>query len=296
MTPRDRTVAVSVGALVILAAVWFLLLAPISKEAKGIDDQIAAAQGRLAVAESTLSSGKTAESTYARDYAGVARLGKAVPADDDVPSLIVQLDSAAKRSRVDFRSIELSGGGTPAPAPAPPTPAAPGPSGDGATGASGASGASGPIGPSAANAAATEAAAAALPPGSVVGEAGFPTLPFDFTFNGSFFRLQDFFDRLDRFTEIGRSKVVVRGRLLTVQGFSLGAGSKGFSNLTATVNATAYVLPADQGLLAGAGPLVPAASIPPPAAGPPPGASAPSPSEDSPPASSAAVPSGSPTP
>ena len=40
----------------------------------------------------------------------VARLGKAVPADDDVRSLLVQLDSAAKRAKVDFRSITLSGG------------------------------------------------------------------------------------------------------------------------------------------------------------------------------------------
>ena len=36
------------------------------------------------------------------NYATVVRLGKAVPADDDVRSLIVQLDSAAERSNVDF--------------------------------------------------------------------------------------------------------------------------------------------------------------------------------------------------
>ena len=39
------------------------------------------------------------------------RLGKAVPADDDVRSLLVQLDDAAKRSKVDFHSINVGAGG-----------------------------------------------------------------------------------------------------------------------------------------------------------------------------------------
>ena len=45
-----------------------------------------------------------------RNYATVARLGKAVPADDDVRSLLVQLDAAAERSGVDFGTINVGGG------------------------------------------------------------------------------------------------------------------------------------------------------------------------------------------
>lgn len=298
MTPRDRNVIGIVAALVIVAASWFLLISPLRSDGKALDDEIAAAQARLSTAQASVSAGEDAERTYRQDYAGVARLGKAVPADDDVPSLVVQLDGAAKRSRVDFRSIELAGAGSAVAAPAAAPPGVP-PAGDptsGASGASGATGATGATGPTAAFSAATQAAAAALPPGTVVGAAGFPTMPFNFTFTGSFFRLQDFLERLDRFTEIDGTKVTVRGRLLTVDGFTLGASSKGFPNMTTTINATAYLLPAEQGLMAGASPLAPSA-IPPAAtltadgsatASNPPAAGAPVPS--------AAVPTGSATP
>ena len=49
----------------------------------------------------------------------VARLGKAVPADDDVRSLMVQINSAADRSGVDFRTISIGGAGAPTAGPAP---------------------------------------------------------------------------------------------------------------------------------------------------------------------------------
>ena len=40
-------------------------------------------------------------------YASLGRLGKAVPPDEDVPSLLVQLNHAAAQANVDFRSVEL---------------------------------------------------------------------------------------------------------------------------------------------------------------------------------------------
>lgn len=304
MTARDRTVVTVIVALVIVAAAWFLLLSPVRKDTADLTDQVTAAQSRLDAAEATVAAGTSAKATYRKDYAAIARLGKAVPADDEIPSLVVQLDSAAKRSRVDFRSIALasSGGGPAAPALA--TPGAQvaalanaqngGTGATGASGSTGASGPSGPTGPQGAYAAANQAAAASLPPGTEVGAAGFPTMPFNFTFNGSFFRLQDFLARLDRFTQIDGTKVTVRGRLLTVDGFSLGASTKGFPNMTASISATGYLLPADEGLMAGANPLVPGA-IPPAAAGTP-SASASAPPAAGAPVPSAAVPTGSPTP
>ncbi len=298
MTARDRTVLLVVVSLAIVAAAWFLLITPVRSDAKALDDQVAAAQLRLTSAQAAVGAGETAEQTYRKDYAGVARLGKAVPAEDDVPSLVVQLDGAAKRSRVDFRSIELatSGGGAAALPTTGAQVAAPSAEQDGgATGASGASGATGTTGPSAAFAAANQAAAAALPPGTVVGAAGFPTMPFKFKFNGSFFRLQDFLERLDRFTEIDGTKVTVRGRLLTVDGFSLAASTKGFPDITADITATAYLLPAEQGLLAGANPLSPGA-IPPAVPGAVPSATASNPSAAGAPVPAAAVPTGGPTP
>ena len=236
MTARDRTVITVIAALVLVAAAWFLLLAPVRKDAKALDGQITTAQSRLTAAQAVVTQGEAAKSAYRADYAAVSRLGKAVPADDDVPSLVVQLESAADRSRVDFRSIELSTAGAAAaaaPAAAPPP-----------TGTTGATGPAAPVAP-AGQVPATQAAASALPPGAAVGAAGFPTMPFDFAFTGSFFKLQDFLARLDRFTQVEGEDITVRGRLLTVDGFSLSASAKGFPSMLASVHATAYLLPSD---------------------------------------------------
>ena len=255
MTARDRTVLLIVGALVIVAASWFLLLSPVRKDNAALDAKVTAAQARVTAAEGLAAEGARSKSAYAADYATVSRLGKAVPADDDIPSLVVQLDGAAKSARVDFRSLALATG-TGAPAPAATTAAAvaavaPGtPTATGTTGTTGATGPAGAV-------AATQAAAATLPPGAVVGTAGFPTMPLDLAFTGSFFRLQDLLARLDRFTRVRDEKIDVRGRLLTVDGFSLAASPKGFPKMQASVRATAYLLPSGEGLTGAADPNAP---------------------------------------
>jgi hypothetical protein len=118
VTARDRTVLTVVAALALIAAAWFLLLAPVRSDVKAADTELTAAQTRLTAAEALVAQGATAKAASRDDYATISRLGKAVPADDDVPSLIVQIEGAADRSRVDFRSLELgTGGGAPATAP-----------------------------------------------------------------------------------------------------------------------------------------------------------------------------------
>jgi hypothetical protein len=263
VTARDRTVLTVVAALALVAAAWFLLLAPVRKDAKALDAQIATSQTRLTAAQALVAQGETAKTAYRADYAAVSSLGKAVPTDDDVPSLVVQLESAADRSRVDFRSIELSSAGAAAAAPPIAQVAAVGAAEKGKPAPTGATGTTGPAAPAPAGAVpATQAAASALPPGAVVGAAGFPTMPFDFAFTGSFFRLQDFLARLDRFTQVEGEKITVRGRLLTIDGFSLSASPKGFPNMLASVHATAYLLPREEGLTAGASPAAPSATTP----------------------------------
>jgi hypothetical protein len=209
-------------------------------------DQVAAAHQRLDQAHSNVNAYRAARSTYRRDYTMVARLGKAVPTDDDVPSLVYQLESAAKRSDVDFRAVKLaaSAGGAAA-TPAPSTSAPP-----------------------------TQASTATLPPGASVGSAGFPTMPFTFTFEGNFFHLSAFFDRLQRFIVSTKKQLRVSGRLLTVDGIGLQAAAEGFPRMTASVQATAYLLPADEGLTNGATPATPAPTTSGAQATPPAGATA----------------------
>ena len=85
-------------------------------------------------------------------------------------------------------------------------------------------------------------------------------MPFNFSFTGSFFKLEDFLRAVDRFTTVEGQTVTVRGRLLTIDGISLSAAPGGFPHMTAKVRATAYLLPSDEGLTLGATPSAPAAS------------------------------------
>jgi hypothetical protein len=287
MTARDRTIIFVLALVVIAGAAWFTAIKPRRAEATALTGQVAAAQQRLDAAQVALQAARQAQKTYAGDYAAIARLGKAVPVDDDVPSLLVQLQSAAKSSNIDFRSMTLdasAAAASAAKAPAVTTPAATGaagtssgssPSGTSTTATTATTPATPPTGttpsssgtPAAATGAAaaaataadaTQAAAAGLPPGAAVGAAGFPTMPFNFAFNGSFFKLEDFLRAVDRFTTVDGKQVTVRGRLLTIDGISLTASPDGFPKMTAKVKATAYLLPADEGLTLGGTPAAPA--------------------------------------
>lgn len=200
-----------------------------------------------------------------------------------MPSLVFQLQQASKASKIDFNSIKLTSSGAVAPpAAAPPlaqagalanqqngsttstgttTPAPPATPGTAATGtpatpaapATGAAPAT-PAAPSPAVAAA-QAAFAGLPPGATVGPAGLPTMPFDFEFSGNFKRLESLLKRLKAYTQTSNGAIKVNGRLMTIDSISL----SGFPDMTATIHATAFVLPDAEGLLAGATPSAPGA-------------------------------------
>jgi type II secretory pathway pseudopilin PulG len=269
VTSRDRIVILVVAAAVALGAFWMLALKPKRQEASKLGKQLSTERQRLDTAKSDLQSGQAARSQFSLNYATVARLGKAVPIDDDVPSLVYQLDTTAESSGVDFRSVKLtSGGGTPG--------ASSTTSGNATAAASDQAGGgqdkqqgdkSAQQGGDQAKPAdgatetkpaqATQAATAALPPGAVVGPAGLSTMPFSFTFEGSFFRLSDFLTRIERYITPRRQAVDVRGRLLLVNGISLTAAQTGFPKMKASISATAYLLPSGQGLFNGASPQGP---------------------------------------
>jgi hypothetical protein len=232
MTGRDRMIIVVVAIAVLVGAGWFLALSPRQDQASQLAGQVATQRRQLDSALSDVAAGLAAKREYPHDYATVARLGTAVPDDDGVASLLVQVQQAAQASKIDFRSLKV-GGGSSAPAPAP-----------------------------AAAAAATQATTATLPPGATVGAAGFPTMPFSFQFHGDFFQLDDFLGRLQRFLVVRNSAVDVSGRFMTLDGISLQAGPKGFPQIQAAVQATTYLLPHSEGLTNGATPSGPAGATP----------------------------------
>jgi Tfp pilus assembly protein PilO len=233
VTARDRTVLIVLGLVAVMGAFWFLAISPKRKEASDVAAQVTTAQQRLDTAQASASTAESARKRYASDYATVARLGKAVPVDDDMPSLVYQLETTAKANHIDFRSIKLTGDSS---APAPTGAAAAVASANGTTTATGSA----------------STLTSALPPGATVGAAGFPTMPFSFNFNGSFFNMQRFLKAIDGLTAVDGKSISVKGRLLTVDGVSLKASPKGFPDIDATVVVTSYLLPSDEGATAGA--------------------------------------------
>ena len=144
MTGRDRIVVMVIVTAAILGGFWFMVIAPKRKTSADLTAAIAVQQQRLTVAQAASTQAQAAKARYDADYAAVARLGQAVPADDDVPSLVFQLDHAADAQKIDFRSLELSSSGssTPPPAAATPAPATTTPSTGGSSSGSGGSGGS----------------------------------------------------------------------------------------------------------------------------------------------------------
>ena len=227
---QSRILLAVVAAVAASAAFYFLVLSPKRDEVVALDAQIATKKAELATNQQLVADYQTAKTGYRTAYASVVRLGKAVPVDEDVRSLVVQIDGAAKRTDVNFRSINVGGSaGTPAAAPAP---------------------AGGP----------------AVPPGATVGAAGFPVMPFTFSFDGSFYKLSDFFQRLESFVSVRNQNVSVTGRLLTIDTLTLNPTE--YPKLTAEVGATSFLVSPMQGLTNGATPQGPAVGTPatPPAA------------------------------
>ena len=222
MTRRDRLALTVIIVAAALAAFWFLGLGSKRKDANALGTQVTAQEARRDAAKQNLAAYQAARGSYRNNYTTVARLGKAVPATNDVPSLIYQVDSTAHATGIDFESLKVSGnGGTPTP----PAPAATS-SGD--------------------------ADASGTTTSAPVGAASFTTVPFSFTFTGSFFKLSEFFERLQNYIQASNKRVAVSGRLMTLNSIDLAAGPDGFPQITATAEATTYLLPADQGLFNGA--------------------------------------------
>jgi Tfp pilus assembly protein PilO len=212
MTARDRLVLAGVAALAILGVVWVLLVSPERKTARTLATEVGAASAQLATVQGEAANARLAQARYSSAYTSVVNLGKAVPPSEEVPSLIYQLAQATNEKHVEFNSITA-----------------------GAEGA-------------AASSSATATPAAAL--------TTFTQMPFTFVFNGGFSDLYHLFLQMDKATvRTASGGLQVSGRLLTLQGVKLEptAESKGSSQeLTGTITATAYVLPAEQGLTAGA--------------------------------------------
>jgi hypothetical protein len=232
MSARDRIVLMVIAVVVVLGAGWKIVVSPKRDEASKLETQLTAAKAQLSTAQDELSHAHAAQTQYASAYASVVSLGKAVPASQEVPSLMYQLARASNQKQVDFASISAT--------------TTPGSASGSASGASSSSAS-----------------------GSSAAQPGFSQMPFTFVFNGGFFQLEHLFQQLNGFTVRSASgNLQVSGRLLTIQSVKLApvsqqVGAPGSGVLTGTITATAYVLPAGQSLTGGATPSSPAGSTTP---------------------------------
>jgi Tfp pilus assembly protein PilO len=216
-----------------LIAFWFLALSPKRDEVNKLDSQVGKLRSEVEEQRQAAEDGLLARQEFPRDYQRLVVMGKAVPADDETASLLVQINRIAESSGVSFRAINQSQGSSTAATTV--APAAP----------------------------ATESAAALLPIGATVGSAGLPTLPYELTFRGNYFEVADFMAGVDRLVKPRGGTIAADGRLVTIDGFTLASDEAApFPVVKATMNVTTYVTPADQGLTAGASPTGPSPVAP----------------------------------
>jgi hypothetical protein len=220
MTKRDRLMLMGIVALALLLGAWFMVVAPERERASTVTAEVQQARQQLAAAESQAASASGARARYTTAYSSLVSLGQAVPASAETPALIYALEAATHSRNVQFSSITNASTGT-----------------------------------------------SSTPTVAAHASAGFSQQQFTFVFSGSFVDLYKLLAQLEGFTtQTPAGALRVNGRLLTIDSVVLApgpneaqssAGASGSSTpksarLTATIIATAYVLPTGQSALAGA--------------------------------------------
>jgi Tfp pilus assembly protein PilO len=102
--PPRAQVAIAIGAaLVYLAVVWFLLVAPKRSEAASLSEDVIAAQ--LELADAQLKARRPPRTTQGTNVSDVLRLAKAMPSSADQAGLVLELDRLARSANVTLGSI-----------------------------------------------------------------------------------------------------------------------------------------------------------------------------------------------
>jgi Tfp pilus assembly protein PilO len=240
MSSTNRVIAVMVVVVALAAAFWMMLLSPKREEAKKLEVEVERLEASLSQHQAEVLEAEAARDEFPTEYQRLVVLGKAVPGDDDIASLLVQLNRISDRADGKFQEIKLnsSAGGGEEPA----TPAA---------------------SPEGASASPTEVAASLLPLGATVGPAGLAVMPYEVSFDGNFSKVADFIKGLDSLVKTDEQEVRVDGRLVTIDGFSLTADPElGFPALEADFALTTYLTPPSEGVTGGATPGAPVTATP----------------------------------
>lgn len=234
MNQSTKTALAVIAVFALAGAFWLLLLGPKREKASELSEQTASLRSEVASEQQRADAAVVAKREFPRYYSELVLLGKAVPAEAATPSLLVQLNGVSARSDTSFQSIATGGGGEEAVS---------------------------------APAATTEPASTLPPIGSTAGPAGFSAMPYSLELDGGFFDVANFVQGLDSLVTTKDGVVVAKGRLVTIDSFTLAPASEESTGgpdakLAANFEVNTYVTPPGQGLTAGATPSGPTATPP----------------------------------
>lgn len=235
LTGRDKKLLIVVGAALLIVGFWFLILSPKMSEIGELNDRVDQTSSQLEATKGQLATGKRAETSYAADYSEVVKLGKAVPQDEAVQSLLVQLDALAGND-VEFTEVEvkkypnsLLAPSNPAASTSPPSseekPPETTPAPNGSTETTASNGAGAPSG---------EQSQSQLP---------FEPLQIKLQFQANFFKLHSLLNRMEELVQVKNGQLDVQGRLLFIEGFKIKEGRDGFPKVSVDMSAIAFAAP-----------------------------------------------------
>src|SRR6266540_5031051 len=122
MRRNDQILLAALAGIGLLVAFWIIVISPKRNDAASLKDDIDQLHSQLSEAQQAVAAGEEARKSFDRNYRRLVVLGKAVPADSEQASLLVQLQRLADRAGVSFQAFDLSDSGSTAPTPTTPTP------------------------------------------------------------------------------------------------------------------------------------------------------------------------------
>jgi len=204
MSSQARSIGATIAiGILLLAALWFMAIAPKRSEQGTVTANVSAQQTRIDAAKAQVAAYTTSRDQFSGLMTELRGLDKAVPSRAAISEMLRELQRRAKARGSDLRLVALKGGATQDP---------------GAAGA-----------------------AAPTTPGAVAGPGGLAALPFTFEYSGRYCDLLDILKTVRRSVRVTSGDLNIDGRLLTIDGLSFKRVDPSARLTKAVLNATAYV-------------------------------------------------------
>ena len=105
MSRKMRLLLGAVVLVAIIAVAWMFVISPVRSNIASTDSAISEQQNKLSQAQEKLAAAQTTRAEGKKNQARLLELAKMVPADIQVPSLLVQIQDLADQSGIDFISV-----------------------------------------------------------------------------------------------------------------------------------------------------------------------------------------------